>query len=112
MQLGTLSRPNGDVRVAIKKPKEDGNELQKSLLREEMNIMAHLQEGLPHENILKMIGYITTSSEHFCLLTEYCELGSLDKFLRKKIESNKFEDEIAFEEHDSILQSIKQTYRV
>lgn len=111
MQLGTLSGTHGDVPVAIKTPKDDDDELQKELLIEEMKIMAYLQEGFPHENVLKMIGCVT-NKEHFCLLTEYCELGSLDKFLRKTIYSNKFEHEIVYEEYDHFIQSIKTTYKV
>lgn len=116
--LGILSGPNGCALVAVKTPKHHSGsgdqKWQRQLLRDEMKIMAYLQERLPngHENVLKLVGAITSSSEHFCILTEYCEWGSLNKFLQNTIENKRFEDEIVLEESDNNGQSVNQMYKV
>jgi hypothetical protein len=40
------------------------------------------------------MGAITTVKDEFCVVIEYCEYGSLDSFLRNKIERNKFVNEL------------------
>ena len=106
--------PIGKVPVAVKMPKSNtglGNgkakkrqekiiKCQRQLMREEMAIMIHLQkESGGHPNVLKLIGAITTIRADFCILTEYCEWGSMDQFLRRKIKNGEFLDEIIKEEN-------------
>lgn len=118
VHLGTWSGPNGSMPVAIKRPKSDSKsydqEVQRDLLSDEMKIMAYLQEILPngHENILRLVGAVTKNKEHFCILTEYCEWGSLDNFLRRKIENEKYVDELIPEYSDNSMESTRQIYKV
>ncbi len=110
MHLGTLSQLIGKVPVAVKSPKlrfvsEKSENIrskrrnimrqQRKLLKDELKIMTHLQAvSGGHENVLKLVGAITTSRTDFCILTEYCEWGSMDHFLRKKFNNGEFENEI------------------
>lgn len=116
--LGTLSGSKGKVRVAVKKPKNrsDSNDqkVQRDLLSVEMKMMAYLQERLPngHENVLRLVGAATRNIEHFCILTEYCEWGSLDNFLRNKFGSEKYVNEVVSENIDNNEQSARQAYKV
>lgn len=106
------------MRVAVKTPKResDSNErqMQRDLLRDEMKILAYLQEILPdgHENVLKLIGANTSSIDHFCILTDYCEWGSLDNFLRNKTDNDQYVNEIVSGDSDSKENSARHTYRV
>jgi hypothetical protein len=109
-----LTQPNGKLPVAVKMPKcscstslnrqerverEQLLRRQRKLLRDELNIMAHLQALTGgHENVLKLVGAITTIRADFCVLTEYCEWGSVEQFLRDKFHNDDFENEIIFAE--------------
>uniref|UniRef100_A0A914WGS6 Protein kinase domain-containing protein n=1 Tax=Plectus sambesii TaxID=2011161 RepID=A0A914WGS6_9BILA len=76
---------------------------QRQAIKDELSIFAHLQSSSTggHENVLKLLGAITTIKTDFCLLTEYCECGSMDRFLQTKWKNGAFEDELVFEESDS-----------
>ncbi len=103
---GILSRPEAKLSVAIKMPKqgnfvqEEDAKMQRDILREELKIMGYLQNGFVfggHENVLLLVGAITTNRKHFCLLTEYCSLGSMENFLQDKHSSRKFVNELILE---------------
>jgi serine/threonine protein kinase len=105
-----LTQPNGKIPVAVKMAKYSSSislnrqerakreqllRRQRKLLRDELNIMAHLQALTGgHENVLKLVGAITTIRADFCVLTEYCEWGSAEHFLRNKFLNGDFENEI------------------
>uniref|UniRef100_A0A914VAD9 Protein kinase domain-containing protein n=1 Tax=Plectus sambesii TaxID=2011161 RepID=A0A914VAD9_9BILA len=76
---------------------------QREMLRDELRMFAHLQSSSAggHENILKLLGAITTIETDFCLVTEYCECGSLDCFLQAKWKNGDFEDELVFEGNEN-----------
>ena len=112
VHMGILSLPTGKIPVAVKATKrktgsineeesEDIHKRQRQALRDELSIFAHLQSSSTagHENVLKLLGAITTFKTDFCLLTEYCECGSLDRFLQAKWKNGDFEDELVFEEN-------------
>jgi serine/threonine protein kinase len=65
-------------------------------LRVELNTMAYIQrlQEKPHPNLIRLIGTTTTINQQFCLMTEYCEYGSLDCYLQDKYNSNQFINEI------------------
>jgi hypothetical protein len=74
--------------------------MQRDVLREELKIMGYLQNGVVfggHENVLLLVGAITTNRKHFCLLTEYCSLGSMENFLQNKHSTHKFVNELILE---------------
>ncbi len=106
--MGTLSSSIGKQIVAVKMPKisdkssnlvASENRNQRRVLRSELKIMTYLQSvSGGHENVLRLVGAITTSRADFCVLTEYCEWGSLDQFLKKKFNNGDFENEIIYEE--------------
>uniref|UniRef100_A0A914XCQ5 Protein kinase domain-containing protein n=1 Tax=Plectus sambesii TaxID=2011161 RepID=A0A914XCQ5_9BILA len=112
--MGMLSLPTGKVPVAVKKPQTDTGAMnavqseailkrQRQALRDELSIFAHLQSSSTegHENVLKLLGAITIIKTDFSLLTEYCECGSMDRFLQKKWENGNFEDELVFETNEN-----------
>uniref|UniRef100_A0A914VLT6 Protein kinase domain-containing protein n=1 Tax=Plectus sambesii TaxID=2011161 RepID=A0A914VLT6_9BILA len=114
VHMGMLSLPTGKVPVAVKKPQTETRAMnaaesaailkrQRQALKDELSIFAHLQSSSTggHENVLKLLGAITTIRSNFCLLTEYCECGSMDRFLQTKWKNGAFEDELVFEENDS-----------
>jgi hypothetical protein len=124
--LGTFTQPIGIVPVAVKTPKNFVSSshansikekkkirLQRKLLRDELKIMAHIQDSLGgHANVLRLVGAITTSKEDFCILTEYCEWGSLDHFLRNKYNSDDFENELLFEKNQNDTADSEEIWRV
>jgi serine/threonine protein kinase len=100
--LGYLLSESGNDQetVAIKMPKqfciltEDGEDELKSerkSIRNELNILLHIGK---HENVLELKGAVTLMKDHFWMALEYCELGSLDKFLAGKKKNQLFVDEI------------------
>ena len=108
--MGILSLPNESITVAVKTPQtktgsmnaaesEDILKRQRQALRDELSIFAHLQSSSAggNENVLKLRGAITTIRTDFSLLTEYCERGSLDRFLQEKWKNGDFEDEVVFD---------------
>uniref|UniRef100_A0A914W1K8 Protein kinase domain-containing protein n=1 Tax=Plectus sambesii TaxID=2011161 RepID=A0A914W1K8_9BILA len=110
VHMGMLSLPAGKVPVAVKKSQMDTGsmnavesaatlERQRQALKDELSIFAHLQSSSTggHENVLKLLGAITTIRTDFCLLTEYCECGSMDRFLQEKWKNGDFEDELVFD---------------
>jgi hypothetical protein len=111
---GILSTPKGDVEVAVKMAKsydESGSteqretyqKLQREVLRGELMTMGYLQKGLGgHENILKLIGAITIMKAKFCILTEFCEWGSLDQFLCQKFKHGNFLNEIVPDSENNV----------
>uniref|UniRef100_A0A914UI41 Protein kinase domain-containing protein n=1 Tax=Plectus sambesii TaxID=2011161 RepID=A0A914UI41_9BILA len=114
IHMGMLSLSSGSVTVAVKMPqlytdtinateREDTLRRQRRALRDELNIFVHLQSSSAggHENVLKLIGAITTIKNDFCLLTEYCDRGSMDCFLQTKRGNSKFEDELIYETNRS-----------
>ena len=81
-------------------------------IRAEIDNLAYLGE---HENILKLIGAITNNIRQFCIVTEYCELGSLDKYLNEKKRTNRFMNEIVSTQYANDLSSTAPkptTYKV
>uniref|UniRef100_A0A914VZJ9 Protein kinase domain-containing protein n=1 Tax=Plectus sambesii TaxID=2011161 RepID=A0A914VZJ9_9BILA len=112
--MGIITLPNESIPVAVKKPQKDTGSMnvldgeailrrQRQALRDELSIFAHLQSSSTggHENVLKLLGAITTIKTDFCLLTEYCERGSLDRFLQAKWKNGAFEDELVFEDNEN-----------
>uniref|UniRef100_A0A914WLY5 Protein kinase domain-containing protein n=1 Tax=Plectus sambesii TaxID=2011161 RepID=A0A914WLY5_9BILA len=110
VHMGILSLSTGKIPVAVKATKrktgsvneeesEDILKRQRQALRDELSIFAHLQSSSTggHENVLKLLGAITTIKTDFCLLTEYCECGSMDRFLQEKWKNGDFEDELVVE---------------
>uniref|UniRef100_A0A914W6V5 Protein kinase domain-containing protein n=1 Tax=Plectus sambesii TaxID=2011161 RepID=A0A914W6V5_9BILA len=110
--LGMMSSQTGEIPVAVKRPtfktgsmdaveSEATLKRQRQALRVELSIFAHLQSSSAggHENVLKLMGAITILKTDFCLLTEYCECGSMDRFLQAKWKNGDFEDELIFEEN-------------
>lgn len=107
--VGMLSLPIGEMPVAVKTLQKRTSavnarkhnsilRLQRRALKDELQIFAHLQSNSidEHENVLKLIGVVTAAKADFCLLTEYCELGSMDHFLQRKWTNDEFEDELVF----------------
>jgi serine/threonine protein kinase len=104
--MGTLSLPVGILPVAVKMAKtntraineaerEEMLRLQRNALRDELYIFAHIQaKPGGHKNVLKLVGAITTLKTDFCLMTEFCERGSMDNFLKNIYKENKFENEL------------------
>uniref|UniRef100_A0A914VMR0 Protein kinase domain-containing protein n=1 Tax=Plectus sambesii TaxID=2011161 RepID=A0A914VMR0_9BILA len=110
VHMGMLSSPTAEIPVAVKTTKtktgamnaeesEDIRKRQRQALREELGIFEHLQSSSVggHENVLKLLGAMTTIRTEFCLLTEYCECGSMDRFLQAKWKNGHFVDELVIE---------------
>jgi serine/threonine protein kinase len=100
--LGCLRSKFGNVEetVAIKMPKQlcmftedekDELKSERKSIRNELNILLHIGK---HENVLELKGAVTLLKDHFWMALEYCELGSLDKFLADKKKNQLFVDEI------------------
>lgn len=104
--LGLLNHNGSRLPVAVKTPKSAFNErmsqmspselvdalkLQRESLRDELRTVARIAT---HSNILKLYGAVTTSKDDFLIVTEYCENGSLDGFLREKFDTGCFVDEM------------------
>uniref|UniRef100_A0A914W8J5 Protein kinase domain-containing protein n=1 Tax=Plectus sambesii TaxID=2011161 RepID=A0A914W8J5_9BILA len=104
--LGLLNNNGSRLPVAVKTPKSASNErmnqmshaelqeelkLQRESLRDELRTMTKIGA---HLNIIKLFGAITTSKDDFLIVTEYCENGSLDSFLRKKCDKGFFVNEL------------------
>ncbi len=99
--LGVLQQNETFSPIAVKKTKINTKDVQqdqqqkmrsqREALRNELNIMK-CTNG--HPNVLKLIGAITTNKDNFCVITEYCEFGSLDVFLQRKWRSGLFCDEL------------------
>jgi serine/threonine protein kinase len=84
-------------------------ERQMHSLRKEIETLAHMGE---HPYVLRLIGAVTTRDiADFCIVTEYCEFGSLDKFLVQKSSRNQFENEI-IPNNDPLAENSRTTYRV
>jgi len=69
---------------------------QVAALRIELNTLAFIQQlnERPHPNIIRLIGATTTRDNEFYLMTEYCEYGSLDRYLQEKHKNNLYINEI------------------
>lgn len=67
-------------------------------IRDEIKILMYIGK---HENILELKGALTMKKDHFWMALEYCELGSLEKFLRDKRKHQQFIDEIVKNADDS-----------
>uniref|UniRef100_A0A914WCC8 Protein kinase domain-containing protein n=1 Tax=Plectus sambesii TaxID=2011161 RepID=A0A914WCC8_9BILA len=63
---------------------------QRDAVEEEIKLMARL--ATKHQNVLQLIGSLTTAENMLCLVTEYCEYRSLDHFLGTR--KDKFINEI------------------
>uniref|UniRef100_A0A914W8R5 Protein kinase domain-containing protein n=1 Tax=Plectus sambesii TaxID=2011161 RepID=A0A914W8R5_9BILA len=114
VHVGMLSMPTQSIAVAVKtsqmktgamnaEESEDILRRQRQALKDELSIFAHLQSSSVggHENVLKLLGAITTVKTSFCILTEYCECGSLDSFLQAKWKNGAFEDELVFDANEN-----------
>lgn len=84
-------------KVAMKKIKNANTltveklRMETDAMRKEMSIMAYVGE---HEYILRLVGIITRQVENFCIVTEFCEHGSLENFLKEKRSKNHYMNEI------------------
>uniref|UniRef100_A0A914WCF1 Protein kinase domain-containing protein n=1 Tax=Plectus sambesii TaxID=2011161 RepID=A0A914WCF1_9BILA len=111
--LGILNLNGAKIPVAVKKTKQlatiqqtEGNrspeecnkiwQMERDSLRDELKIMAHIGA---HANVVRLIGAVTTSKDDYCLVTEYCEYGSLDTFLQNKMDLGLFMNEIVTEDN-------------
>uniref|UniRef100_A0A914W6F3 Uncharacterized protein n=1 Tax=Plectus sambesii TaxID=2011161 RepID=A0A914W6F3_9BILA len=114
VHMGMLSLPIGNIPVAVKTTKrktgainaeesEDIRKRQREALRDELSIFAYIQSSSEggHENVLKLLGAITTIRADFSLLTEYCECGSMESFLHAKLKDDHFVDELVIEANGS-----------
>uniref|UniRef100_A0A914VHM1 Protein kinase domain-containing protein n=1 Tax=Plectus sambesii TaxID=2011161 RepID=A0A914VHM1_9BILA len=112
VHLGILNLNGAKTPVAVKKTKQLASiqqtkvkkspeecskiwQMERDSLRDELKIMAHI--GF-HSNVVRLIGAITTSKDDFCLVSEYCEYGSLDTFLQNKMDLGLFMNEIVTED--------------
>ncbi len=83
---------------------EDEQRLQRDSIRDEIKIMTAVGG---HPNVLQLLGACTVLEVNFCLITEYCENGSLDSFLRSKFDNEKFIDEIVVLEEEKIVYKVR-----
>jgi len=81
-------------------------------LRIELNILSYIQRqnGAPHPNLIRLIGAITIVDGEFMLITEYCEYGSLDCYLRKKYYDEKYDNEIVLNNADRCVWKVANRY--
>jgi serine/threonine protein kinase len=65
-------------------------------LRIELNVLAYLQRlnAPTHPNLIRLIGTMTIDTNEFYLLTEYCEYGSVERYLQEIYKKNRFVNEI------------------
>lgn len=72
--------------------------LQIEAMQSELNVLAYIQrlDGPVHPNIIRLIGTTTTIENQFCLIMEYCEYGSLDKYLQRIYKNGHFINEIVY----------------
>ncbi len=64
-------------------------------LRTELNILACIQQSNErlhycHPNLIRLLGTMTQKENVFLLMTEYCEYGSLDRYLQDKYRNKQF----------------------
>uniref|UniRef100_A0A914WL29 Protein kinase domain-containing protein n=1 Tax=Plectus sambesii TaxID=2011161 RepID=A0A914WL29_9BILA len=113
VHMGILSLLTAKITVAVKTTKtktgamnaeesEGIRKRQRQALREELRIFEHLQSSSAggHDNVLKLLGAITIIRADFCLMTEYCECGSMDSFLQAKWRNGHFVDELVIEANE------------
>uniref|UniRef100_A0A914W9E6 Protein kinase domain-containing protein n=1 Tax=Plectus sambesii TaxID=2011161 RepID=A0A914W9E6_9BILA len=81
------SKISADTRTLTEEQRAEIYHQQLKSLQCEQNIMSSIGS---HPNILKLIGAVTKRPEDFCVVTEYCEYGSLDKFLQGRKDEEKF----------------------
>ena len=82
-------------------------EIQIDSLRKEIEVMAHVGA---HPYVLRLLGAITTKDlADFCVVTEYCEFGSLDEFLKQKSSRKLFIDEIVANTCESAAENSRST---
>uniref|UniRef100_A0A914VWP2 Protein kinase domain-containing protein n=1 Tax=Plectus sambesii TaxID=2011161 RepID=A0A914VWP2_9BILA len=109
--LGILKQNGAKIPVAVKKTKQLANiqhmelkspeecdkiwQMERDSLRDELKIMGHIGN---HSNVVRLLGAITTSRDDYCIVTEYCEYGSLDTFLQNKMDLGLFINEIVTED--------------
>jgi serine/threonine protein kinase len=104
VSLACLKTANeGHILVAIKAPKKTSLDMEESehevrtrksernAIRNELKILMTIGE---HPNVIKLCGAVTTNKSNFCVLTEYCENGSLDRFLKLKFKNGLFIDQV------------------
>lgn len=65
--------------------------IQRDAIRNELKILTSIGE---HPNIIKLLGIVTMNRAEFCIITEYCENGSLDNFLDFKYKNEYFVDQV------------------
>jgi serine/threonine protein kinase len=85
-------------------------ELQAESLQRELDMLANIR-GLherQHPNLLQLIGASTTSDHQLCIVTEYCECGSLGEYLKEKLKNDQFINEIVFDTtaHSNVSHSL------
>jgi serine/threonine protein kinase len=92
MHLGVLTNILGFRQRVILKTARDNTPEQHKLLQAELDLMANIGD---HENVLKIFGAKSIGSNgRLCVITEYCEQGSLANFLSEKHKLDLFIDEI------------------
>lgn len=74
--------------------------------------MYDIQKVGGHPNILRLIGVVTIWRDRFCIVTEYCDLGSLGLFLQEKFYKDLFVNELVSEESEEHIESKKQIWKV
>jgi serine/threonine protein kinase len=109
VHLGLLRESDGkQVTVAVKKTKLSTDPGLSTTQRADQFRQGHLtlQRELSimlligsHPNVLGLKGAITDRND-FCVVTEYCEYGSLDKFLSDKEKEGKFVSEYTITSSD------------
>uniref|UniRef100_A0A914V9R7 Protein kinase domain-containing protein n=1 Tax=Plectus sambesii TaxID=2011161 RepID=A0A914V9R7_9BILA len=93
-----LKDENGrKIKVAVKEAKKNKS-IQVKAIQDEITLLADIGE---HEYILQLIGAVTTDAANICMITEFCEFGSLDNFLKKKKETKQFISEIISTAYDN-----------
>ncbi len=78
---------------------------QNEALNVELNILSYIQQqnDSQHPNLIQLIGTTEIYKHQRCIMTEYCEYGSLETFLQKKFKNNQFISEIVSNEEENVV---------
>lgn len=98
-----IMRDGREISVAVKRLRicTDQNltqEKRAEIFRQQLQTL-QIERGImakvgSHQNVLQLIGAVTRNPEDFCVITEYCAYGSLDRFLQDREAQEKFCDEV------------------
>jgi serine/threonine protein kinase len=92
------------IRVAMKTPKDSRIMTKKEFdsqiysIRKEIEVLTYVGK---HEYVLQLIGAVTNNPENIRMVTEFCEFGSLQDFLKDKKLRGLFMDEIVSKQYEN-----------